>query len=172
MTTTLPGRSANNALGRSRTAFVGMARMTISPPLAASATETGLAPSSAASAARLSGPFEFAIETRWPSLTRWRARIPPMLPAPMIPTLMSIAPFSAGEPPSPSRPLRRRRRREPSHRTRAAPRCIPLPGAVAELTVDPPGPGDEAVAFDGGVDLAGVRVDLMDLARAIFAHPE
>src|SRR5437867_4659819 len=40
-------------------------------------------PTSTANAARLSGPLEFAIETRWPSLTRRRASAPPMPPAPM-----------------------------------------------------------------------------------------
>ena len=44
--------------------------------------------SSNASAARLSGPLEFAIETRCPSLARRRASVLPMPPAPMIPILM------------------------------------------------------------------------------------
>jgi len=57
------GRFANNARGRSGTAFVGIARMTMSPAFAASTTETGVAPISAANAVRLSGPLEFAIET-------------------------------------------------------------------------------------------------------------
>ena len=61
--TTLLGAFANNALGSPATAFVGMTRMTISPALAASITETGFAPVSAANAVRLSGPLEFAIET-------------------------------------------------------------------------------------------------------------
>jgi hypothetical protein len=43
--------------------------MTISPALAASTTETGVAPMSAANAVRLSGPLEFAIKTSWSS---WR----------------------------------------------------------------------------------------------------
>jgi hypothetical protein len=53
----------NSARGRSATAFVGIAIMTISPVVAASTTGTGVAPISAANAVRLSGPLEFAIET-------------------------------------------------------------------------------------------------------------
>ena len=45
--TTLLGAFANNDLGRPATAFVGMARTTISPAWAASTTETGIAPISA-----------------------------------------------------------------------------------------------------------------------------
>src|ERR1051326_6799099 len=195
MTTTLPGRSANNALGRSRTAFVGMARMTISAPLAGSATETGLAPSSATNAVRLSGPFEFAIETRWPSLTRWRARIPPMLPAPLFRLSCRLLLFRpANRPHLPARSAAAEepilaiglepRHAEPGRQLQLlqdfaglridAPQIafIPLPGAVPEIPVDPRDPGDEAVGFDGAKDRPGLRVDLMDLARAIFAHPE
>jgi hypothetical protein len=71
--------------GRSATAFVGMATMTISAAWAASTTETGVAPIRVASAARLSAPLEFAIETWWPSLARRCARVPPTAPAPMTP---------------------------------------------------------------------------------------
>src|SRR5882724_5283698 len=90
---TLLGTFANSVRGRSRMAFVGIAMMTISPALAASTTETGAAPISAANAVRLSGPFEFAIETLWPSLIKWRAIALPMFPAPMIPILMRTLPF-------------------------------------------------------------------------------
>jgi hypothetical protein len=63
ITTTLLGTFANRSRGRSATAFVGIEMITISPVLAASTTETGVAPISAANAVRLSGPLEFAIET-------------------------------------------------------------------------------------------------------------
>jgi hypothetical protein len=63
ITTTLSATLANSPRGRSATAFVGIAMTTISPALAASTTETGVAPISAANAVRLSGPLEFAIET-------------------------------------------------------------------------------------------------------------
>jgi len=48
ITTTLFGAFANSPFGRSATALVGIARMTISPAWAASATETGVAPISVA----------------------------------------------------------------------------------------------------------------------------
>jgi hypothetical protein len=62
--TTAPfGTFANSPRGRSATAFVGIARMTRSPVLAVSTTETRAAPLTAANAVRLSGPLEFAIAT-------------------------------------------------------------------------------------------------------------
>jgi hypothetical protein len=63
ITATLLGALANRRRGRSATALVGIARMTNSPALAASTTDTGVAPSSAANAVRLSAPLELAIDT-------------------------------------------------------------------------------------------------------------
>jgi hypothetical protein len=63
ITTTPLGTFANSLRGRSATAFVGIAMITISPALAAATTEAAVAPITAANAVRLCGPFEFAIET-------------------------------------------------------------------------------------------------------------
>src|SRR5512146_851084 len=49
---------------------------------------------------------------------------------------------------------------------------VAFPGAVPELSVDPRHPGDEAVGLDGAENLARVRIDLMNLPRAILAHPK
>jgi hypothetical protein len=58
----LLGTFANGSRGRSATAFVGIEMITISTALAASTTETGVAPIAAANSVRLSAPLEFAIE--------------------------------------------------------------------------------------------------------------
>ena len=47
-----------------------------------------------------------------------------------------------------------------------------FPGAVPEFAVDPGDAGDEAVGLDGAQDLAGLRIDLMDLAVAMLPDPE
>ena len=62
-TATLLGTLAKRSRGRLATAFVGIEMISISPALAASTTETGVAPISAANAIRLAGPLELAIET-------------------------------------------------------------------------------------------------------------
>ena len=49
---------------------------------------------------------------------------------------------------------------------------VAFPGAVPQLAVDPGDAGDEAVGFDGAQDLAGLGIDLMDLALAMLADPE
>ena len=56
------GESRVSAKEWRETCIVGIAIMTISPVLAASTTETGVALISAANSVRLSGPLEFAIE--------------------------------------------------------------------------------------------------------------
>src|SRR5262249_53956754 len=47
-----------------------------------------------------------------------------------------------------------------------------FPGAMPELALDPGHPGDEAVRLDRAQDLAGVGIDLVDLAVAILSHPQ
>src|SRR3569833_962770 len=49
---------------------------------------------------------------------------------------------------------------------------VVFPGAVPELAIDPRDPGDKARAGNGAQDLAGVGIDLVDLALAIDADPQ
>ena len=49
---------------------------------------------------------------------------------------------------------------------------VALPGAVPQLALGPGDAGDEAVGLDGAQDLSGLGIDLVDLARAILAHPQ
>mmetsp|Transcript_23675 Transcript_23675/g.56340 ORF Transcript_23675/g.56340 Transcript_23675/m.56340 type:complete len:258 (-) Transcript_23675:185-958(-) len=49
---------------------------------------------------------------------------------------------------------------------------LALPGAVPELAVHPGHAGHKAVGLQRAANRAGGRVDLMDLARAVFAHPQ
>ena len=58
-------------------------------PGAASWRVTGVAPVFSAKSCRVSGPRELATNTLWPSLVRRPARVPPMLPAPMIPMFIA-----------------------------------------------------------------------------------
>lgn len=53
----------------------------------------GVAPVSSASAVRVPGPREFATETSCPRAVSRRVRLPPMLPAPMMPIFMMDRPF-------------------------------------------------------------------------------
>jgi hypothetical protein len=68
--------------------FCGMATITTLAPWLTSVMGTGAAPVSAASSANLSGPVELATETLCPVAVSRRVRVPPILPAPMIPILM------------------------------------------------------------------------------------
>src|SRR4051794_15201185 len=65
-----------------------MVTTTTSPDRAASATVTAFAPVSAARSASVSGPRELATATSCPSAFRRRVRVPPILPAPMMPIFM------------------------------------------------------------------------------------
>src|SRR5690606_35675698 len=47
-----------------------------------------------------------------------------------------------------------------------------LPGAMPAFALDPGHAGDEAVGVDGAADLAGLRIDLVDLALTVLAHPQ
>src|SRR3546814_9743948 len=49
---------------------------------------------------------------------------------------------------------------------------VTFPGAVPEVAIDPAHAGDETVRFDRAQDLAAVRIDLMNLALAVLAHPQ
>jgi hypothetical protein len=92
-TTTLSSTPANRFFERSLTAFVGIETIMGSAALAASVTETGVAPISAAKTVRVSGPLELAINTSWPSFASLLASPRPRAPAPMTPIL--IAPLPA-----------------------------------------------------------------------------
>src|SRR5688572_5286845 len=83
--------------GNCPTAASGTAIMTKSCARAACSTVAAAAPVSAATAANEAGPRELAINTSWPSAVRWRARVLPMLPEPIIPTFIffSIATYRA-----------------------------------------------------------------------------
>src|SRR5215210_2824744 len=67
-----------------------MATTTTSPASAAPAGVEAVAagPISPTRPARDSGPWELARTTSWPAPARSRARVPPMLPEPMIPIFM------------------------------------------------------------------------------------
>src|ERR1035441_5696835 len=88
--------------------FSGIVTMTSSLSRAASATDTAVAPVSAARAARLWGPREFATATVCPSARSRRVSVPPMLPAPMIPMFM-LAPYAEVSEQHITRVARRRR---------------------------------------------------------------
>ena len=99
-TTTLSGTPSNRPAGRLGTLPWGMVTTTTSPPRAASATGTAVAPVSAARSASVPGPRELATRTSCPSARRRRVRVPPIWPAPMMPILMSasqvhVRPFAA-----------------------------------------------------------------------------
>src|SRR4051812_46331145 len=49
---------------------------------------------------------------------------------------------------------------------------IGFPGRVPELAIDPADAGHVAVGIDGAQDLAGVRINLVDLAVSILPDPE
>src|SRR5260370_35850883 len=49
---------------------------------------------------------------------------------------------------------------------------LPFPGPVPQLAVHPGHAGDEAVGFDGALDDAGLRINLVDLAIAVLPHPQ
>src|ERR1035437_9275321 len=92
MTTTSSAAPFRKLRGTLGTALRGMVTTTTSAPAAASAAKTAVAPVSAARSANVSGFRELATETWWPSAVSLRVRLPPILPAPMIPMFISIPP--------------------------------------------------------------------------------
>ena len=74
--------------GSSDTAFSGTASTTRSAERTASSTLPALAPVSRTSGTSEAGPRELATVTSWSSAVSRRVRVPPMLPAPMIPIRM------------------------------------------------------------------------------------
>src|SRR3984893_8279658 len=90
MTTTLFCVSANKSRGRSGTFFSGIVTTTTSPNLAASLTDTGFAPVSAAKSASDSGPRELATATSCPKAVKRWVRVPPICPAPIIPIFITV----------------------------------------------------------------------------------
>src|SRR5580704_7200290 len=80
--------------GRSVKALTGTLTTTRSPASAACSAEPAVAsgPSSAASSASVSGPRELLTTTRYPAATLSRATVPPIIPLPMMPTVVMTAP--------------------------------------------------------------------------------
>src|SRR5690349_668274 len=74
--------------GKFGIALTGIVTTTTSAPRAASSTGTAVAPVSSASAVSVWGPRELATETSCPRAVSRRVRLPPMLPAPMMPIFM------------------------------------------------------------------------------------
>src|ERR1700726_3829512 len=70
--------------------FSGMVTTTNSPLRAASTTDTGLAPVSAAKSTSDFGPREFATETSCPKAVKRRVRVLPISPVPMIPIFIFL----------------------------------------------------------------------------------
>src|SRR5581483_6260948 len=89
MTTTLGETPANKSAGKSSIFRSGMVTTTTSPLRAACSAVTAVAPVSAANPASDAGPREFAITTSWPTSRKRRARVPPILPAPIMPIFIS-----------------------------------------------------------------------------------
>src|SRR5262249_51973594 len=70
-----------------------MVTMTRSTPRTASGTETAVAPVSAARPESVSGPRELATKTSCPKSVRRRVSVPPIWPAPIMPTFIALDPY-------------------------------------------------------------------------------